>query len=181
MTFDVIIIGGGLAGMTAAVRLQKAGKKCLVVSGGLSLHNVSPTEFLSLGGTYMPGDSVVGGTWEGDALKSVRTRNLGETPLEAGNFILCTGKFFSKGLVSSMDGVYEPLFGCDVDYIKDRVAWVSRDFFYPQPFEKFGVVTDGCRVVRGGVVARNLYAAGEILAGKVDIVKSALEVCRKLI
>ena len=168
--------------MTAGVRLQRAGKKCLIVSGGLSLHNVSPAEFLSLGGTFMPGDTAVEGEWDGNVLKSIRTRNLGKTPLEAANFILCTGKFFSKGLVSSMDGVYEPLFGCDVDYLKDRVAWVNRDFFEPQPFESFGVVTtpDGC-VMRGGIPAANLYAAGEILSGKVDIVKSSLEVCRKLI
>ena len=179
MKFDVIIIGGGLAGMTAGVALRKAGKRCLVVSEGLSLHETPRSEYLSLGGILMAGDSVLSGVWEGDVLKSVRTRNMEGTVLEADAYILCTGKFFSKGLVSSMDGIVEPVFGCDVIY--DRDNWVSSDFFAPQPFERFGIATSEGRAVIGGKAAANLYAAGEVVAGDVDIIDSALEVCRRLI
>lgn len=182
MRFDVVIIGGGLAGMTAATTLVKAGLRCAVVAEGLSLHKAPRSEFLALGGTLFAGDSVLSGEWDGSVLKCVFTRNLENTRLEADNFILATGKFFSRGLISTMDAVFEPVFGCDVDYIHDREKWVSPDFFAPQPFESFGVITDEAgRVFVGGRPADNLYAAGEILAGSPEIEKSALDVCRNII
>lgn len=183
MKYDVVIIGGGLAGVTAGIHLQKEGKRTIIVSAGLSLHTTSRKEYVALGGTILPGDSVLGGEFEGNALKSVRTHNLGSTRLCADAFILCTGKYFSKGLASTMDSVYETVFGCDVDYLADPTQWVDKDFFAPQPFMEFGVITDEKgRVSIGGKVVENLYAAGEILAGKdVDIVESALNVCKRLI
>lgn len=182
MKYDVVIIGGGLAAMAAGVVLLKAGKSCVAVAEGLSFHKTSRGEFISLGGTLLAGDSVVGGVFEGEALKVVHTRNLENTVLEADFFILATGKFFSKGLVSTMEEIYEPIFGADVSYDKDRSKWCNSDFLAPQPFEKFGVITDGDgRVMIGGHPVMNLFAAGEILAGDVDIVNSAEEVCKRII
>ena len=113
----------------------------------------------------------------------VRPRNLGATLLYADNFFLCTGKFFSKGIVSTMDKVYEPVFGCDVQYEKDSSKWVTGSFADPQPFMSFGVITDPeGRVSVNGETVTNLYAAGEILAGSnVNIEESVSEVCRRLI
>lgn len=184
MKYDVVIIGGGLAGMTAGIELQKAGKKTIAVAFGLSMHQAPRQEYVSLGGTLLSGDMVTGGEFGADGkLKCVRTRNLGGTPLEAENFILCSGKFFSKGLISTMDKVYEPVFGCDVDYIQDPSQWTDKDFFAPQPFLAFGVKTDGMgRVCVDGKTIENLYAAGEILSGAdVNIEESALKVCRNII
>lgn len=182
MKFDVVIVGGGLAGTTAGVALQKAGKKCTIIAAGLSLHECPRKEFVALGGTLFSGDTVTGGQWDGDMLKCVFTRNMTGTRLDADNFILATGKFFSRGLISTMDTIFEPVFGCDVLYEKDRSRWVSDDFFAPQPFESFGVLTDERgRVLIGGSPASNLYAAGELLCGRPDIVKTALEVCRNII
>ena len=182
MKFDVVIIGGGLSGLTAGVELQKAGRNCAVVAGGRSLHETPQAEFVRLGGTLLRGDFAVKGDWNGNKLRAVFTRNLGSTRLEAPLFIIATGKFFSKGLISTYDRVVEPLFDCEVEYEKDRALWTVPDFFAPQPFETFGVRTDPSgRVIIDGRTADNLYAAGELLAGRQDIVQSTLELCRRLI
>ena len=182
MRYDVVIIGGGLAGITAGLQLQKSGKRTVVISAGLSLHETPRSEYVAAGGTILAGDTVEGGSFTEGRLDYVRTHNLGSTPMYADSFILCTGKFFSKGLVSTMDRVFEPVFGCDVQYDHDRTAWALPDFSSEQPFMSFGVTTDEKgRVSIGGSTVENLYAAGEILAGKVDITESALKVCRNLI
>ena len=184
MRFDTVIIGGGLAGLIVGCGLLEAGQKVVAVTRGLSLNEAPRNRFISLGGEYLPGDSVLpGGEWKSDRLLRVYTRNLGKTPLEADNFILSTGKFFSRGLVTTMDSVREPLFDCLVDYEHDRSRWCTNEFFDRQPFEDFGVrVDDRHRVfLEEGRIAENVYAAGEILAGQIDIEESALFVCKNLI
>ncbi len=165
MKFDVIIIGGGLAGMTAATALQTSGMRCAVVAEGLSLHNASRREFCAAGGTLLAGDRVVSGRFAGDRLVAVRTEKLGDIELEAENFVLATGKYFSRGLVADMDRVYEPLFGLDVDYDEDRSTWFDPSFAAPQKFLEFGVKSPGGLAVKDGAVIANLYPAGEVLAG----------------
>lgn len=181
MKYDVIIIGGGLAGFTAGVRLQKAGLRCCIVSGGLSLHDVSKQEFKGLGGTVLSGNRVVDGEWKADRLISVGTSNMEGTRLYADKFILATGKFFSRGLVATMDDIREPLFNCDVYYIPGRANWYDPDFFAFQPFESFGVRTEDGLAFRGGRRLENLYAAGEVLAGNVDIIESVMAICDRII
>ncbi|MCQ2185018.1 MAG: FAD-binding protein [Bacteroidales bacterium] len=182
MKFDVIIIGGGLAGCTAGVALQEAGLRCAIVAEGLSLHECPREKFIELGGTIFPGDRVTGGHIVGRKVKWVETRNLDGTLLEADNFILATGKFFSRGLISNMNEIYEPVFGCDVKYDKNPAKWVSQSFNDSQPFEKFGVITDAVgQVSIQGNTVENLYAAGEILCGERDIVSSALDVAAQIV
>jgi len=181
MKFDVVIIGGGLAGLTAGVRLLESGRTCCAVSAGRSLHEVPFRRFRELGGVLLSGDKVEGGEWDGDKLLSVRTRNLTETALEAPVFILSTGKFFSCGLVATPNTIYEPLFGCDVVFPESRDEWYSGDFFVRQPFENVGLKTENGLVFRGGRRTSNLYAAGEILEGEIDIIQTALDVCGRII
>lgn len=122
--------------------------------------------FESLGGTYCLGDSVSRGNFENGRLTSVFTANLGDTPLEADEFILATGSFFSQGLVAKPDAIVEPVFGLDVMQTPVRTERYSLDFFAPQPYMRFGVVTDSDLCVsRNGVTVPNLRAIGSILSG----------------
>ena len=120
----------------------------------------------SSGGTFLMGDEAVAPVMDATRVKALRTVNLGEHLLQADQYVLATGSFFSKGLASSMQKVYEPLFGLDVRFPEERTDWYDLDFFAPQAFGGFGVVTDGTfRAVKDGNVIENLYAAGSVLAG----------------
>ena len=169
MKFDVVIIGGGWAGCTAAENLVEAGRKVCIVSEGLSLAAVkydSPYARLAAlqkqGVFVLRGDRAVCGKIEEGKVVEVRTRNQDE-PLVADEYILATGKFFSRGLLSDKDHVWEPVFGVDVDYDPDRTKWYDPDFDAPQPFMKFGVKTDaeGHVLVEGRAIV-NLTAVGDI-------------------
>lgn len=165
MKFDVVIIGGGLAGMTAAAELQNGGLRCAVVAEGLSLNNISANDFKAAGGTLLRGDRVTGGTFGDGRLLSVCTAKLGDVCLEADYFILATGKYFSRGLAADMDKVYEPLFGLDVEYDPDRSTWFDRSFAAPQKFLEFGVKTQNGAALKNGEAIINLFPAGEVLQG----------------
>jgi anaerobic glycerol-3-phosphate dehydrogenase B subunit len=185
MKYDVVIIGGGLAGCTAADVLAEAGRKIALFSEGLSLHDASdgpaspkeqsrpPYAALSAlaakGVTMFRGDSIVRADLAEDGTKVVRaySRNLGDEPLEAAAYVLATGKFFSRGIISNMEGMYEPVFDADVEFEADHSKWYDTDFFAVQPYERFGVKTDGeGHVLKGGISVANLYAAGQVLAGE---------------
>ena len=179
MKFDVIIIGGGLAGMTAATELQGSGLKCAVIAEGLSLHGTSRKEFRALGGTLFAGDRVVSGRIEDGRLLSVRTEKLGDVDLEAGSFVLATGKYFSKGIAADMDKVYEPLFGLDVEYDTDRSGWFDASFSAHQRFLDFGLKSEGGRALKDGKAIINLFPAGEVLAGISSAQEDATERIRQ--
>lgn len=49
MKFDVVLIGGGLSSLACGIRLQKAGKKCLIVSAGQNAFHFSSASFGLLG------------------------------------------------------------------------------------------------------------------------------------
>ena len=122
--------------------------------------------FQKVGGTYMLGDSVTGGGFENGKLKYITTQNHAEIKFEADNFILATGSFFSKGLVSNINGVREPVLGLDVKSADDRSDWYKRNLFEPQPYMSFGVATDDkFHALKEGISIENLYVAGSVLGG----------------
>ena len=167
MKYDVVIIGNGLAGNHAALGLKAAGLSCAVVSEGESLWRKELSNPLLPGIDFFKGDKVTGGEFKDGRLVSVTTQMLeDDIKIVADYFLLCTGKFFSGGLVSDMDEIRESIFGADVTESAARENWSTEDFFAQQPFMSFGVKTssEGKVLVNGGVI-ENLYAAGEVLEG----------------
>lgn len=117
-----------------------------------------------LGGTYLMGDEVVRAHTHEGVVHSVATKNLDNHYIEAKNFILCTGGFFSKGLVSNPFQVYEPIFGLDVSYQEDRNQWYNPSFQEDQPYMHFGVKADeNLHAIQDGKALENLYVAGSVL------------------
>lgn len=184
MRYDAVVIGGGRSGCAEALRRASDGQRVCLVAAGLTLHSLEPelkgkpyAELHALtkaGIAVLRGDTVEKVQWSaceaiasGRRVESLRTAN-GIT-LEAAEFVLATGRFFSRGLVADMEEVREPLFGADVDFPADRSKWFNPDFFAPQPFESFGVKTDKAgRILKGGKPVENVYAVGKILGGKHD-------------
>lgn len=124
--------------------------------------------FCKLGGIYMLGDSAKSGQWsqDGKSLLNIETVNFGADRLEADNFIFAAGSFFSHGLDSNINGIFEPVFGLDTVADEQRGKWFDGDIFKPQPFMKYGLATDASmRAMRAGSVVNNIYVAGSSLAG----------------
>ena len=131
---------------------------------GIRTQMLLKRRFEVLGGTFLMGDEVTSAALHEGVVSSITTRNLDTSRLFADHFILATGGYFSKGLVSTPTQVYEPLFGLDIDYPEDRNAWYDADFFAEQPYMDFGVKTDaGLHAVKDGEPLRNLFAIGSVL------------------
>jgi len=163
----------GLAGNADVVRLREKVDRPLHFLAtlppsvpGIRLQMMLRKHFQKLGGVYMLGDAVKEGVFDGNCLKGIRTVNHGDTCFKADSFILASGSFFSKGLVSDIDGVREPVFGLDVDSITERPQWYRKDMFEAQPYMTFGVATDSLfRAGKNGQPVINLYATGSVLSG----------------
>ena len=165
--------------MTAATVLQEAGLKCAVIAEGLSLHEAPRAPFRGAGGTVLTGEKVKGGIFDDSRLCGVYTQRLGGLLLQADEFILATGKFFSRGLVADMDGIREPLFGLDVEYDEDRSTWTDPSFAASQRFLGFGLKTRDGLALKGGIAIENLRPVGEILSGVDITVPGAEKLIRK--
>lgn len=133
---------------------------------GRHIHQQLYHYFLSTGGIFMQGDSVLRAVIQGNRVTEVYSRNHTDIALSADHIVLASGSFFNKGLIAEYGRIYEPIFGLDVSYDKDRENWTKDDFFKPQTYMQFGVNTDN--VLRGildGRVIDNLYVAGAVLGG----------------
>ncbi|MBD5180242.1 MAG: glycerol-3-phosphate dehydrogenase subunit GlpB [Bacteroidales bacterium] len=122
--------------------------------------------FMKLGGTYMLGDTVISGNFNGNRLESVTTRNHDSEPIEASNFIIATGSFIGHGLKATPDSIIEPTMGLDIDAPHDRSLWFKKNIDDNQPFMSFGVKTDNnLHPFKEGTLIENLYACGSLLGG----------------
>lgn len=83
--------------------------------------------------------------------------------------ILCSGRFFGRGLHAWRHGIQETIFDLPVVQPIDRTAWHHKDLFDPQghPINRAGVAVDEhFRPVDAqcNAIFPNLFAAGSILA-----------------
>jgi len=122
--------------------------------------------FQELGGTYFLGDNVEEGTFKDNRLVNIKTNNHGDIKLEAEEFILASGSFFSKGIVANPEKLHEPIFGLDINGDSDRAQWFDKNVFNEQPFMRYGVKADSdFRASINGQPIENLYVAGSVLSG----------------
>ncbi|MBR1872260.1 MAG: anaerobic glycerol-3-phosphate dehydrogenase subunit B [Bacteroidales bacterium] len=123
--------------------------------------------FEAAGGTYLGGDKVTGAKMSEGHVESIFTENLGNTVrLEADNYILASGSFFSRGLWATPEKVLEPVFGLDVCSAPSRMDWYEKDFFATQEYIGFGVETDkSFHPSISGRTIDNLYASGSVIGG----------------
>lgn len=186
MRFDVIIIGAGDSGLAKGEQLLKDGRRVAIVSAGRStipvryaaenimnyderMHEGSKMEaerrnaFRRNGGVLLDGDEAVEGLLAGNMVAGIKTRKLLDDVLIAEDYYLATGKFFSRGLISSYQGVREPVFGLDVVCPQTPAEWINGDFMAEQPFLNAHVATtaDGCGVKDGNAIL-NLKCIGSI-------------------
>ena len=128
-------------------------------------------KFESLGGLMINGDSALNAHFEGDRVHCIKTRLLEDEEIIADNFVLAAGSFFSKGLVSEFDKIYEPVFESDIIGVegfndKDRFSWTNHRFANPQPYQSAGVaINEHCQVQKCGQFLANLYAIGNVIGG----------------
>ncbi len=165
MRYDVVIIGGDDIDARLGIKALESDKTCVLICVGRISEDHNREEFRQKGGTLLMGDRVSRVEWSSsNEIKAVFTENMGNTPLEAGVFVLCSGRFFTRGLVSDREKVFEPIFDLDVKFWKDRSLWCVEDFFAPQPFESFGVVSSPSgHAIKNGEQITNLLVSGSIL------------------
>lgn len=138
---------------------------------GIRIEDTLMRSFIKKGGMTHRNDEVQSGDFElrddNLSLTALHTRNMGDMPLKAKQFIFATGSFFSKGLVAEQNNIVEPVLKLDMADIGDRTSWYQPEFFTKNPhaFLSFGVKTDvKLRPSIKGKNVSNLYCAGSLLA-----------------
>ncbi|MFQ2520306.1 glycerol-3-phosphate dehydrogenase subunit GlpB [Aeromonas caviae] len=132
---------------------------------GMRMQEALKRRFMTLGGTFLTSERVLGARYDGDKVIGVHSQHGEDQLFEADHFVLASGSFFSRGLESRLGGIREPIFDADVLSLAERDAWAGRRLFDHHPFMGFGVKTDErLRVLRGGRPLANLYGAGSVLA-----------------
>lgn len=166
MKVDTLVIGNSALALQAALDSLGRGEVCAAIVPGLPLEQTDWSSFVRQGGILLKGDRAESAHVIDGHVEWVRSRSLGTDSIVAATYVLATGRFYDGGLVADMDRVYEPLFGLDVEYEKDRGKWFDPDFFAPQPFLSFGVKADaeGHPSIQGKTID-NLLVMGDILAG----------------
>jgi glycerol-3-phosphate dehydrogenase subunit B len=139
---------------------------------GLRLREIFERQLRLLGITqhYQKTVKVVGRTPEGRWLLEIGGSDENRI-VSARAVILCSGRFFGKGLHAFRNGVKEVLFNLPVVQPPDRSSWHHKDLLWPEghPINRAGLAVDNSfRPVdaTGKACYPNLFAAGSILANQ---------------
>ncbi len=134
---------------------------------GIRTQMTLKAEFEKAGGRFFLGDTVIeSAADENGNVKSVSTVNFNDIRMEADNFVLATGSFFSKGLIATPEKVYEPVFGIDLTYGEGRENWFNTNFWEKQNYISFGAKIDAdLNASIDGKKIGNLYAIGSVTGG----------------
>ncbi|MEW6077192.1 MAG: glycerol-3-phosphate dehydrogenase subunit GlpB [Thermodesulfobacteriota bacterium] len=135
---------------------------------GMRLDQALKSRFAALGGVFIARDTVDAGRIEDNQVISVHTTGQ-KDDIRAACYVLASGSFFSKGLVSRYDRMFEPVFDCRLDTPPDGRSLSGAAFLSPEShaFIRAGVITDGQlnpQTADGRTIA-NLFCAGAVLAG----------------
>lgn len=134
-------------------------------------HKILRHQFEKLGGLMMNGDRALRAEFDGEKVKAIYTEIHENLAIFAPHFVLATGSFFSNGLRSDFDHIYEPVFGADILAFEqcdpnNRLSWVNDRFNSPQPYQSTGVIiNEKCQVRKDGAFIPNLYALGSVIGG----------------
>lgn len=124
-------------------------------------------EFEKAGGRFFLGDTAIDATASEDGdIINIGTVNFDDIRLQADNFVLATGSFFSKGLIATPEKVYEPVLGIDLLYNEGRDRWFDRNFWNRQDYISFGARIDSdLNACINGRKVGNVYAIGSLIGG----------------
>lgn len=136
---------------------------------GLRLDNALKNRYIGLGGDYISGDRAESGKYKGNMLEKIITRGSKPSGISAGFFVLATGSFFTGGLASEFNSIFEPVLGLKVKSGTPGNKWYSDSFFDKKshPFLEYGVETNKNLNPKNseGKIVKNLFCAGSVLAG----------------
>ena len=175
---DLLIIPAVLEDSLGRSRIpelsQKIGCQIMEVASlppslpGLRIANALKRQFNKLGGMLIEGDLVEKGNFDNGRLVSIETHYNKDLPLYADHFVLASGSFFSKGLLSKQNRIIEPTFDLDVEAPSDRSLWASGKFLDSKAhhFIEYGVsCNQQLQPTRQGLPIENMYCVGSVLAG----------------
>lgn len=125
------------------------------------------SEFEKAGGRFFLGDTALKAVIdETGRISAIETANFNDIRIEADDFVLASGSFFSKGIIATPDKIYEPVFGIDLAYNEGRDRWFDRNFWNRQNYISFGAKVDtGLNAFINGRKVENLYAIGSVVGG----------------
>lgn len=158
----------GLKNDTVLQDLEKAvGKKIYLVPTlppsviGIKLQQFLVKKFIEFGGEYMLGDSIMKADIKGDKIAQLYSFNHGDIPFTVQNVVLATGSYFSQGLISDREKIYEPIFNLDINYDKERCKWYDSNVYNEQPYMTYGIKTNNSfNGLLGNKAISNLYVIG---------------------